>query len=516
MNRLPLPTTTILRRELLTSLRSWKSFVLLLFLLLGLLFLAWQVIESAAWTGGTFAMRRFFQMQVWSLYAVAMAIVPAMAAVAVNSERESGNWELLVTTLIPPSRIILGKYLAVLAYFFLLCISVLPLVGLVYFYAGVDTYQLYDALVRIVPAALCNTALGLWVSQRYPSPAKAVINAFGLVFVYGVVFAVAGVLYNARLQYVPFAVALFQPFSAIRGELLFAAYQIALALFFLGLTLLGARQRKSSIEHSLRSAAERVRQSGGRLLPRRMVSVPDGANPFGYRDIMGAPSQNRAVAGAMAIGTFVLYGLIFLIVVDRAPGAEAGLGIVERIALLFVLPPLVAIAVVKEREATTLDMYRMTLLESSDFVRGKIAGVLRQLRPILVGYFLAKILVIGGQSMMTLHGNPSPPVLVLWLDLFSMPIHIVLVMAAGLMGAVFPRTLVASIGAASGTVFVSFFIFMYMHFEMLRGGRGGGGELAEIFAFSLMHLVLSLFAFIIAFGVAIARTTAFWGEPKQL
>lgn len=510
----PIPTLTLIQRELLTALRSWKSFALLVLLLLILLYAAKETMEqSVMYATAATAMSQFFQVQIWCLYLVAMTIVPAMAAVSINSERESGNWDMLATTLIPSTRIVLGKYLAVLTYYLLFCVAVLPLTGLVYFYAGVDVHRFFDALIWIVPAALCNAAMGIWASHTCPKAAQAVMRTYVLIIGAGALFGI----FMAFDQYVrmnpgwvlgiPPPTSLLPP-AIGRPWILSAAYQLGLAALFLGVALYGARERPSAVTRSIRTAATSLQDTRARFFTPPQLRIPDGANPFGFRELYGAAIQKRPLAIITSAGIVFFYFGLYGAMAQISRGTESSMGIIERLFIAAFVPPLVAIAIVREREETTFDSYRITLRSGADLLAGKALGLLRQWRVVLMTVVLCKI---GGLCIMATNDwyRVELPTYILAIDLATLPVHLLLVGALALAGASFPKSTVAAIGAASGCTFAGMLFFLYLQVRIMMDTSAQSDEDTAM-VFLLTHLLLATLFIFVGFIIALARITTLW------
>jgi len=507
----PYPLVTLIKRELLTSLRSWKSFFLLLVMLLLLLYFASETMEaSVVYTSASAAMREFFQIQIWCLYLMAMAVVPAMAAVAVNSEHETGNWDLLTTSLIPPWCIVLGKYIAVLVYFVLYGVAILPLSGLVYFYAGVDVHQFFDAMNWIVPAALCNAAIGLWASSTCAQPAQSIVRTFITIFLLGATITILGFLQ----RYFGFAGFNSIPVLSSLSSWSWASYgvlQLLAGALFLSVTMYSCSYQAGRVMSTFRIASDALHRTRAKLFSPVVFVIPDGGNPFGYRDLLGSASQNRRAARLLFCAVTGMYFVLFAVLAKNFSGSEAGMGIIERIIILAVVPPLAAIAVSKERDETTLDMYRMTLLASADFYKGKVLGFLRQHRPLLLAVLFCKCITLSLFAADIGLNEFGPPFYVLVIDFITLPIHLLMVICTAISGALFPRATIAAIGTAFGFLFAGILMFLYMQFQF-ASGVGSSSEIADAIGLTTGHLALCVLALIVATGVGMVRLTALW-EP---
>lgn len=92
-----------------------------------------------------------------------MIIVPAQAATAISGERERETFDLLIVTLLPAWKIVLGKLLAALAYAVLLIVAVVPLMAIAFFFGGVTGTEVAIALVGLLVTAVLYGAVGiLW------------------------------------------------------------------------------------------------------------------------------------------------------------------------------------------------------------------------------------------------------------------------------------------------------------------------------------------------------------------
>lgn len=92
-----------------------------------------------------------------------MIIVPAQAAGAISGERERETFDLLIVTLLPAWKIVLGKLLAALAYAVLLIVAVVPLMALAFFFGGVTGTEVLIALLGLLVTAVLYGTVGiLW------------------------------------------------------------------------------------------------------------------------------------------------------------------------------------------------------------------------------------------------------------------------------------------------------------------------------------------------------------------
>lgn len=516
--RFPSLTMTILKRELLTGLRSWKSFILLLAMLAVLYGAAFVAMDTAT-TNYIFmsgVMRSLFTMQVVAAGAIVFAVVPAMAAVSINSERQEENYDLLLTTLITPRRIVLGKYVAVIIRAVLIVTAILPFTGLVYFYAGVDTASFYSALAVLVPAALCNAAIGIWCSDIAQRPARSIFMTFGIIAFLAGLIPVSTTFYYRQIQ--PFAtLGAFATQATENPLLLYIAYQlVACALFLMG-TLF--RFRDFSFLLRVRSQAPgSIGENGTGRLSRAMRPpfrpIPDGANPLGYKDLCGSAARNAPMAGSMFGVTISAYFLLYAWIARETPEILLSIGFLERIGIVILVPPMIAVLMVREKESTTFDMLRMSLLGATDLVMGKIAVLLRLLKPVLLAVLFCKIIILLRVGALTGLDRLNIPLYFFVVDFLLLPVNLLFVVVASILGAALPKRLIPAIGGASGTTLFATFLLLYMQFSMMTGGSGNDTDFATVFL--ITHLMLAGFGCLALGGLAMALISGQWnivGEP---
>ncbi len=508
----PSPVLTLIKRELLTALRSWKSLVLLLFLLGTLYFFSFLLLSevSQTYASSARAMRTIFDFQMGLMLFSALAFAPALSALSLSRERLDGSYDLLLTTLIPPSRVVLGKLAATLILFGLLTVALLPFTGLVYFFAGVDLFRFFQVMVAIVPTAVACAAIGLWVSTYFDNMIRALFMSFGAVFI--VYFLLPGLLsWQLRSELFllilsPFA--LYQGPAGLNGNwMVFALYPTCQAGIAVVATA-GACIRLSRANRTpvLRSLASRV------LPQQRTVGfrpITDTQNPIALRDELGTPlgrgKTRRVLFWLVALG----YGAtLYHFYQEFDHYVVLGTVYVERLVAFVILPPLIAVNMVRDREPITWDMIRLSLLEPSDLVVGKLRAALRLLWPLFGPVYLIDSFYLLGMTI-SFGSNDSyfwPHAFVA--ELVLLPVHLLLITTVALLAASFTRTIPAAVAAAYGSLLIGTPLFLYTQVGIVSGPSGGGpGAVTGIILF---HGISCLFATFIGVAITIARIEAIW------
>lgn len=196
MSRL-MDSQPVLVKELRGRMRGARAFVILTTYLLVLSIFAlllYLAVRSSAGSdpftaGRTIGKTLFIGIALVALLQI-MMIVPAQAAGAIAGERERETFDLLIVTLLPAWKIVLGKLLAALAYAVMLIIAVVPFMALAFFFGGVTGSEVAIALAGLLVTALLYGAIGiLWsVLTARTMTATVMTQATNLLMLLGLPF----------------------------------------------------------------------------------------------------------------------------------------------------------------------------------------------------------------------------------------------------------------------------------------------------------------------------------------
>lgn len=513
MDRAPSAIATIVKRELLTTLRSWQSISSLLILLLvlyGITFLALdQAIENAFYV--VRAMERIFMVQVALLLFGALTVVPTTAAASFGRERLEGSYDLLLTTLIPPSQVLLGKLAATLIVSLLIAIAILPLTGLVYFFVGVDVYRLYQALLVIPTTALACAALGLWVATRHESMARIVVTTLGMVVLVEWFIPLVLRWYLSR----HFMVSLVTPIDLVVDPFLvswetygiFSVYQMTVVLLALGGALCHLKGHRWMAP--LTRLRQRMFQSHK---PVRFAPIPDTVNPITARERLGISLARPRAGRIVFVAIFALYGgaLFYLRDVIEEVAFTIVAMYLERLALLAVVPPLVAVCWVRDREIVTWDMLRLTLLRPSEIVRGKVEGAVRHLWPFFGPVYTLNSFVIFMFALYNWGDDDHLWTLVALGETLLFPVHALMVVSAAQVAVTLTRSIPTAVAAAYGCVVASVLAFILASAFFTVDGS------SLIPGLIVGHVVLCGVALGIGIGLTTVLVARLWESPVPM
>ena len=108
-------------------------------------------------------------------------LAPAFTAGTISGERERQTFDLLMTTLLKPRSIVLGKMGAALAYLVLLILAVVPLESLAFMIGGVAPEEIGVSLVVLLFTALLYGGIGIFWSSLMRSTIAATVLSYASV-----------------------------------------------------------------------------------------------------------------------------------------------------------------------------------------------------------------------------------------------------------------------------------------------------------------------------------------------
>lgn len=159
-------------KDIRTRMRARRTFILLSVHLVVLAIAvggAYLVFQSSLTQTGNLEERRIFGksifgLLVWIELVMVSFVAPALASGAIASERERQTFDLLRVTLLPPSQLVLGKFLPGLGFLILLLLSSIPMQGPANLIGGVLWQEILLAFFLLAVTAVAFTALGLLIS----------------------------------------------------------------------------------------------------------------------------------------------------------------------------------------------------------------------------------------------------------------------------------------------------------------------------------------------------------------
>ncbi len=377
----------IVRREFVGLLRTRKAFWIAV-LTVGVA----SLLPLFSWPdpGSPFAFiqaMRAFSTYSWTLSFAFFFCVPAVAAVAITTERERDTYDLLYGTRIRPSGIILGKLIASTGFFALLFALTFPMAAVVYLLGG---FEVADFAVfaggQVIWIGFMDV-VGLWFSIRRPRSFQALVGTYW----YLLLFLLMTVII---VNVLAFAFGVGGPGSHFVSIVTSALWGL-LSLGFLTSLIRSARlpdlptrTRAGDWREVTASRLSKVPRPPKRSwLVRRILrpareGIPDGWNPVFAATSMA--SGRGAVRWLwLSVSLMFVFGLVATTSVFMGNmGTEFAAWFVFLMANVFlvatalIFPGAAAASLSSERELGNLDFLRSTLLTPFQILAGKLGGVL--------------------------------------------------------------------------------------------------------------------------------------------
>ena len=113
-------------------------------------------------------------------FVMLMFIMPALTAGSISGERERQTLDLMLTTTMKPSDIILGKLSASFSTMFILIVSSFPLLAVSFVYGGITFYDVCLLLLCYVAVALLTGSMGICFSAIFKRSTIATVVTYGI------------------------------------------------------------------------------------------------------------------------------------------------------------------------------------------------------------------------------------------------------------------------------------------------------------------------------------------------
>jgi ABC-2 type transport system permease protein len=173
-------------RRLFKSPLAWIMFAVVQFLLaIFFLLILGKFIDPAA--ASLFANYGVTEIVVVGLLRIAgiilLLITPFITMHTFSEERQTGSIKLLLSSPISMTELVLGKYLGVICYLFLLLLLIYLMPLSLLMRAELDLLQLLSGFLGLVLLTSSFAAIGLFVSSLTSQSAVAAISTFGVLFV---------------------------------------------------------------------------------------------------------------------------------------------------------------------------------------------------------------------------------------------------------------------------------------------------------------------------------------------
>jgi len=413
------PAIALAKRELLSGLRLKRTYALLV-LTVGATFLV--LAGNLAFKGRDGLSSRdvesFLQLFSQLLFWPTLLFVPALAGASLGTERQRQTLDLLRISLIRPFALVLAKSAYPVVVCLLIMAATMPLVGLLFFFAGIDWSQFALVIVFLVLSTLTCASIGVMSSSRVRRTSAALaLSYLGVVAFLGapaIAPSLSGYDFFTDLPsffwhienagevcFPPLAVARVASADLSAGQTAFAAaYQAAIAAVCLWAAVRGLRRPSKPLKVDARrpihdpAVLDRRRKQFPFYLfdpQRSRGSIRDGRNPMYVKEMHTGllAHATRRIRISYLVMVFSFLVSVFPAAMVYSPWDALRLVflivLLDALLVLVWIPGAVSLVFVKEHESGTLDLLRMTLLRPREIVLGKLFAVVPELSPLALG-----------------------------------------------------------------------------------------------------------------------------------
>lgn len=426
-----LPSLIIVKRELIVSLRRFRT-LLLVVTLLG----AAAMLAVMSWPVGAVPVQSFGMMSQQIVLRLSLLMflgcilcVPGLAAATIVSEREQDTLDQLYLTLVRPSGVVAAKAFNTAGVYLLLVFATLPVFATVMFGVGLDWQQILYLFVFLFMCALSCAMIGILCSTLFRRTFLAVVASY----LFAVAIMVGGPMYFGRFLRAVFtgqlgyllqiwdrypqddwtsALSPLRTLSAIHTEAtgyFFVAVLVHVVFcaicFVIAIRLLRRQTEPRAISTEKSIDDPRILRARRSQFPfylidplRRKPLIDDGRNPMYVREVRWGLFNRGTVLVRIFYSVFTvsLFGALMVATVPPGGAGRAALGWYAIMMMLMagISSILMANSFAKEYELGNFDMLRMTLLDAGSIVAGKgVAGFL-SVAPAMLAVMLASTPIV--------------------------------------------------------------------------------------------------------------------------
>lgn len=171
----------VMQRELITNLRTHRSFALMLVYQLALaavVLIAYPRETRIDLADESSAARRLVDFFFVGQYVLASLMAPSFAAGTISGEKERKTYEMLLASPLRPIAIVFGKMVASLTHLVMLIVGSLPTVILCLPLGGVSIYEVFAAYIGLMVSAILFGAIGLTCSSYFRRTAASLVVSY--------------------------------------------------------------------------------------------------------------------------------------------------------------------------------------------------------------------------------------------------------------------------------------------------------------------------------------------------
>jgi ABC-type transport system involved in multi-copper enzyme maturation permease subunit len=360
--------------------------------LLGIVATCWLVVTGtqAVTTAGDTARFGATLLRILAPLQLSLAMLAAAmtSTVAVTSEKDRRTLELLLISRLSDGQLVLGKLAGSLLRVMLLLLAAVPVFVIASLFGGVTMPQLVRLFVVTVAAALAAasvaTCIAFWKDTTFQALA---ITTFALVAWVAIGEVVAGRFGEAVGAQVSPARAVFAAITPTGGNTLLPFLAVSAALIVVANIVAVSRVRAWNTTQEVRRQPEAAGGAARAVLAKRPSRVV-WDNPVLWREICTRAHGKAMLLVRLAWLLLFAAAVAGIVAEARRPrpdGLAVAVAVVPMaLASLLAVAAMAVTSITTERDRGALDVLLVTDLEPSEFVWGKLFGVLTAAREIVL------------------------------------------------------------------------------------------------------------------------------------
>lgn len=173
----------VLRREIKTSMRSWKTsfaitiYLLILLLAVGIFIYSTQLNINSMGFSVRYSIE-FYAFIAGLQLAFIIFISPALTASSISGERERQTLELMLITKMSTLSIVIGKLLSSIGIVLIMILTSLPIFALVLNYGGISLVNLLTIFAFFIVVACTMGSVGIFFSTVFKKTSVATVMSY--------------------------------------------------------------------------------------------------------------------------------------------------------------------------------------------------------------------------------------------------------------------------------------------------------------------------------------------------
>ena len=182
----------VLLKETKVRMRGWRTPITIFIYNLVLMAVAYLILKATSGDSSAEALFMIYAVIAGIQLGLITLIAPTLTAGAISGEREKQTLDILLSTDMRYSSIILGKLSASLSQVILLIVSSIPILSLVFVFGGIEFLDIMKLFIFYLVISITLGSVGIFFSTIFKKTTVSnVISYVTIIFFYVVIFFIA-------------------------------------------------------------------------------------------------------------------------------------------------------------------------------------------------------------------------------------------------------------------------------------------------------------------------------------